>query len=317
MPWKSPRLKPQQAASQTESSEIRESGRAPLSEIAKKVKRIEIITGRHSAAQLSGQYRSRFRGQGVQFSDFRVYQFGDDVRHIDWRASARSEETYIKTYEEERELNVLLAADISASTGFGTQGQSKFDVMCLALATIGFSAALNNDRVGLLLFSEDVERIVPAKKGRKHMLRIIDELLTHQSKGKMANLGNAMSTIERVVPQNSTVVLASDLFLHVEKERLKRVSRRHDLVMLHVNDPRDAEFPAIGLVRLQDPETGQSVVIDTSNAKLRANLSARHKDWLHRTQQLIQQSGASVLTMDTSCDVTKELMRFFRRRGRT
>jgi uncharacterized protein (DUF58 family) len=185
---KSEQPKPKASA---ENNEIREAGRAPLSEVAKKVKRIEIVTGRQSVNQLSGQYRSRFRGQGVQFSDFRVYQFGDDIRHIDWRTSAKTEDTYIKKFEEERELNVMLAADMSRSIGFGSQGQSKEEVMCLALATIAFSAALNNDRVGLILFTEDVERYIPPQKGRKHVLRLIDELLTFKPTGKSANLGGA------------------------------------------------------------------------------------------------------------------------------
>ena len=316
MPWTSRKPKDKAKVSALENTEIRESGRAPLSEIAKKVKRIEIVTGRHSVNQLSGQYRSRFRGQGVQFSDFRVYQFGDDVRHIDWRTSAKTEDTYIKKFEEERELSVLLAADMSASLGFGSQGQSKHEVMCLALATIAFSAAINNDRVGLVLFTEDVEKYIPPQKGRKHVLRLIDELLTFKPSGKSANLGGALRLMEKVAKPNSTVVMASDLFLQLDKERLKRISRRHDFVVMRVGDQRDFEFPKIGLVQLQDPETGQNVILDTGNSAVHRMLKKKQEDWQLRIEQAVLQSKASLLDLKTDSDVTRELMRFFHKRKR-
>jgi uncharacterized protein (DUF58 family) len=299
-----------------DNADIREAGRAPLSEVAKKVKRIEIVTGRQSTAHLSGQYRSRFRGQGVQFSDFRVYQFGDDIRHIDWRTSAKTEDTYVKKFEEERELNIMLAADISPSLGFGSQGQSKEEIMCLALATIAFSAAINNDRVGLILFTEEVERYIPPKKGRKHVLRLIDELLTFKPKGNSANLTSALRVLEKVTKQNSTVVVASDFFVSLDKDQLKRISRRHDLVLMRVGDQRDSHFPAIGLVQLQDPETGQSVVVDTSNASLRKMLEKKHGQWRQQHDQSILQSKASLLELATGDDVTRELIKFFHKRRR-
>ncbi|NUM89492.1 MAG: DUF58 domain-containing protein, partial [Bdellovibrionales bacterium] len=239
-------------ASEADSSELREAGRAPLSEIARQVKRVEVVTRRKSLTQLSGDYKSRFRGHGVQFADFRPYQYGDDVRHIDWRTSARQQHAVVKTYEEERELSVVIAVDVSASAGFGTQGRSKREALCLAVAAVAFSAIANNDRVGLILFTDRVERFVPPRKGKKHVLRIIDELLAHRPRGKGTDFSPALELLAGAVRSNSVVLLASDYFARVDRRKIRQIARRHDLIALHVRDPRDEEIPAIGLVQLED-----------------------------------------------------------------
>jgi uncharacterized protein (DUF58 family) len=299
-----------------ESHELREAGRAPLSEIAKKVKKIEIAIRRKSSQQLSGDYKSRFRGQGVQFADFRPYQYGDDIRHIDWRTSARQQHPVIKTFEEERELTVLFAVDISGSAGFGTQGKSKREAISLALAAVALAAAANNDRVGLLLFTDRIERYVPPKKGRKHALRIVEELLSYQPIGKQTDLSAPLTHISHVLRQGSVVLFASDFFGKLDTKRLKTLARKHDLVMMQMNDPRDYEIPSMGLVRLEDPETGESLVVDTSSNKFRRTFTESQRRRLATTAASIRNTGASHLEINTSQDPMEAIRGFFYRRKR-
>lgn len=297
-------------------TELRESGRAPLTEMARKVKQVEIATKKRMSTLMSGQYKSRFKGHGMQFSDFRVYQYGDDVRHIDWRSSARSQQTYIKTYEEERELNIMCLVDISASNFFGTQGMTKRDMLCLAIASIGFSAIENGDRVGLILFSDDVELYVPPKKGRKHVLRIIDELLRFKPSQKGSDMKEALNFVSGIAKQNSIILLASDFFVPMEKRALNTLAKKHDLIAVHVQDPRDTEIPAIGLLQLEDPESGEIVLIDSSSKWLQKQLTESQQRHLQKVFQTIRQSGASSISLKTNEDPSKELLRFFHARKR-
>ena len=287
-----------------------------ISDVARKVKHVELTTKKHSSTQLLGQYRSRFRGQGMQFSDFRVYQFGDDVRHIDWRLSARSQQTYTKVYEEERELNIICAVDISASGVFGTHGETKRDLLSLAIATIAFAAISNSDRVGLLLFSDQVERYVPPRKGKKHVLRIIDELLSHKAKHRGTSLTKAMQFLAGVARHNSIVILASDFYAPLERKKLNLLAQRNDLIAMHIHDDRDLELPAIGLAELIDPETGESLLIDCSSKIVQKNFSLEQKKRLQHTTQALQRAGASVISLNTKNDVSREVGAFFRRRTR-
>ena len=232
--WKFRKKEATEVSSKDENTaDLRSAGLAPLSNIAKKVKEVEIVTRKPSAARLAGQYKSRFRGQGMQFSDSRVYQAGDDVRHIDWRTSARSaNETYVKTYEEERELNIICAIDMSSSTNFGSGEHTKLDAIALAVATITFSALKNNDRVGLLLFTDQVERFVPARKGKKHAMRILDELLGFKPKRRGTNINAAMSFLAATVSQHSIVFLASDFQGTWDPKRISSHPRRCKAVRL-------------------------------------------------------------------------------------
>lgn len=315
--WKSRKAASAPTASDKSASpevEIRESGRAPLSEIAKKVKEVELVTRRKSSAILSGQYKSRFKGQGMQFSDFRVYQYGDDTRHIDWRTSARMQETYVKTFEEERELNIFFAVDVSGSGNFGTADLSKREALAIGLACVGFSAINNGDRVGLILFSDRVERFVAPKKGRKHILRVIDEILTFQPVSKKSNVNSALDFLSTSLKQGAVLILASDFFSPVEKKKIDLLSKKHDFICLRATDARDLELPDVGLLRVEDPETGESIVINTASASFRKQYSDDQRAHRGAIEQLLRKSGAELLDIFTHDDPSRILRSFFHSR---
>jgi uncharacterized protein (DUF58 family) len=299
-----------------DTDEIRTAGRAPLSEIAKKVKEVELTTRRKTSAMLAGDYKSRFKGQGMQFSDSRPYQYGDDIRHIDWRTTARMQEAYVKTFEEERELNIIFAVDVSASGAFGSTGLSKRENLAIGLASLGFSAISNNDRVGLLLFSDSVERFVPAKKGRKHILRIVDELLTYQPRSKKSNLDPALTFLSSTLRHGSVVILASDFFAGFDKKKLQILSRKHDFICMRALDPRDSAIPDVGLLRVEDPETGESMLLPTSSAAVRKAYADSQKKFSASTAELIRKSGASLVDIATQSDPVHALRQFFHPRTR-
>ena len=296
--------------------ELRESGKAPLSDIAKRVKRIEIATRKKADVVMTGQYRSRFRGQGMQFSDVRVYQYGDDVRHIDWRSSARSQQTYVKTFEEERELNVVLAVDVSASTAFGSEASNKRDTLALALASIAFSAAKNRDIVGLMMFSDQVERYVPPRKGRKHVLRILDEMLNYEPKRRKTDINIAIKALPGLLRHTSVIFVASDFSSPLNKNQLKRLAAKHDVIAIHVTDPRELDLPNIGMVQVQDPETGQSLVLDTGSGSLRRKFQQAQQRWHTEVDEFLKSAGASVIRLSTDRDPAADLMAFFETRKR-
>lgn len=297
-----------------ESSEIRAAGRAPLSEIAKKVKEVELITRRKSAAMLAGEYKSRFKGQGMTFSDSRVYQYGDDIRHIDWRTTARMQEAYVKTFEEERELNIVFAVDVSASGGFGSTGLTKRENLAIGLACLGFSAITHNDRVGLILFSDTVERFVPPKKGRKHILRVIDELLTFEPRSKKSHLDPALSFLSSSLKHGSVIIFASDFFAAFDKRKLEVLARKHDFICMRALDPRDTELPDVGLLRVEDPETGESVLLATGSASVRKSYAESQKRLQSRISETVQKAGAGLLDIATNVDPVLALRAFFHSR---
>lgn len=305
---------PSQSASDTE--EIRTAGRVPLSEIAKKVKEVELVTRRKSAAMLSGEYKSRFKGQGMQFADSRVYQYGDDIRHIDWRTTARMQEAYVKTFEEERELNIIFAVDVSASGGFGSTGVSKRENLAIGLACLGFSAIANNDRVGLILFSDVVERYVPPRKGRKHILRLVDELLTYEPLSKKSNLDPALGFLSTVLKHGSVILFASDFFAKFDKRKLQVLSRKHDFICMRATDPRDDELPDVGLLRIEDPETGENVLLSTGSASMRKAYKDSQRKLNFQITDTIRKSGASLVDIPTNSDPVQALRSFFHPRKR-
>ncbi len=319
--WKFLKRKTGSASAETDrdAEEIRTAGRAPLSDIAKKVKEVELITRRKSAAMLSGEYKSRFKGQGMQFSDSRLYQYGDDIRHIDWRTTARMQEAYVKTFEEERELNIIFAVDVSASGGFGSTGLSKRENLAIGLASLGFSAISHNDRVGLLLFSDRVERYVPPKKGRKHVLRLIDELLTYVPASKTSNLDPALTFLSATLKHGSVIIFASDFFAEFDRKKLQILAKKHDFICMRATDPRDAELPDVGLLRVEDPETGESVLLATSSPTVRKSYADSQRKLSTKTAELIKKSGASLLDIPTQSDPVSALRQFFhpRKRGKS
>jgi uncharacterized protein (DUF58 family) len=308
--WSKFRKKTSSADSQ-ETDELRTAGRAPLSEIAKRVKEVELVTRKKSAAMLSGEYKSRFKGQGMQFADSRVYQYGDDIRHIDWRTTARMTEAYVKTFEEERELNIIFAVDVSASGGFGSTGLTKRENLAVGLACIGFSAISHNDRVGLVLFSDTVERFVPAKKGRKHILRIIDELLTFEPKSKKSNLDPALNFLSTTLKHGSVILFASDFFASFDRKKLQVLAKKHEFICLRATDPRDLDIPDVGLLRVEDPETGETMLLSTGSASARKAYADSQRRLEGEVSDTVRKSGAFLVDISTGADPVHELRQFF------
>jgi uncharacterized protein (DUF58 family) len=285
-------------------------------EILRKVRRIEIRTRRIVDETLAGGYHSVFKGRGMEFSEVREYQIGDDVRTIDWNVTSRMGHPYVKKYVEERELTVLLAVDISGSSRFGSTAQSRSEVVAEICALLAFAAARNNDRVGLLLFSDRIEKYVPPRKGRRHVLRVLREVLYYEPAGKRTNLALALETVRRLQRRRAVVFVLSD-FLAAEFERpLRLASRFHDLVALVVRDPREASLPAVGLVGLEDAETGECVIVDTSQAGLRERFRQAAEARAARLQGLFQKLAVDAVELWTDRAYDAPLVRFFARRAR-
>jgi uncharacterized protein (DUF58 family) len=302
------------SSARADSVDLRTGGQAPLTKVSKAVKHVEVVTKKKTSTLLSGEYKSRFKGQGMQFSDSRVYQYGDDIRHMDWRTSARMTETYVKTFEEERELHLLFVVDASASAQFGSTGQSKREAMATALACMGFSAISNNDRVGLLFFSDRVERFVPAKKGRKHVLRLIDELLTFKATSGRTDINAALNFLSSTLKNGAVIILASDFFAGFDKRKLEYLSKKHDFICLRTTDPRDTELPNVGLIRVEDPETGEVAVLQTNSAKARRDYASSQVAYRNAVAQVMRKAGASLVDLATDADAARVLHQFFHSR---
>ncbi|MDR1951276.1 MAG: DUF58 domain-containing protein [Bacteroidales bacterium] len=251
-------------------------------ELLKKVRKIEIKTKGLSQQIFSGQYHSAFKGRGMAFSEVREYTYGDDVRSIDWNVTARFNHPYIKVFEEERELTVMLLIDVSSSNLFGTQKQFKQDLITEISAVLAFSAIQNNDKVGVIFFSDQVEKYIPPKKGRTHILRIIRELLTINPVHKQTNIGEAMRFLNNVIKKRCTAFVLSDFFDNDYEHSLKIVKKRHDVIALRVYDERETTLPNVGLVRIIDQESNRETTIDTS---VRKNREAYKNRWLNHEKQ--------------------------------
>ena len=285
-------------------------------EILKKVKRIEIRTRGLVDSFFGGEYHSSFKGRGMTFSEVREYQPGDDVRLIDWNVTARSGHPFIKVFEEERELTVFLLVDISSSGSFGSENHLKKTVGAEIASVLGFSAIKNNDKVGLILFSNDIVKYIPPKKGKSHVLRVIRELLYTNSKGKGTSIGNALDFVMKVSKRKSVVFLLSDFIDENYWDSLKIVNRKHDFVGIKIFDPFEVNFPNVGMLKAEDPETGSVFWIDTSNYSdlKKMNDSNRKKvdSFLKRTKK----SGIDIVSISTSNDYIEPLMKFFKKRGK-
>lgn len=291
-------------------------GKTPQSEASRRVGQVELVTRKKATALLSGAYKSLFRGQGMQFSDFRVYSYGDDIRHIDWRITARTQETYIKLFDEEREMHLIFAVDVSQSTRFGTTGVAKREIIANALACLGFTAIDNQDRVGLLLFSDKVEKFVPPKKGKKNILRIIDEILTFEATSPKTNPAPALKLLANHLKSHSVIVWASDFFGEMDQKTVNSIAKKHDLIFLHATDPRDAQMPAIGLLQAQDLETGSVVLLDTNSKDFQRGFQEAQKATTRKIRELANNAGASYLEISTNSNPMQELNRFFQSRKR-
>ncbi len=283
-------------------------------ELLKKVRQIQIRTSRMVNDVLAGQYHSAFRGRGMEFEEVSPYQIGDDVRLIDWNVSARYGEPFIKKFREERELTVMLVVDASRSGLFGSVGQFKLDVAAELCAVLAFSAIRSNDKVGLILFTDTVEKYVPAKKGTHHVLRIIRELLYHQPRGRGTDIGEAIAFLNRVTLRKAVCFLVSD-FLSGEFDAALRIARRrHDLIPIVVSDPRECELPDAGIVELEDAETGERSWVDTSSRGVREHYALRCQAMVEAREKLFRRMDTETIAIRTDRSYVEPLVRFFRKR---
>ena len=284
------------------------------SELIKKVRRIEIKTKGLSKQIFSGDYQSAFKGRGMSFSEVRNYNYGDDVRNIDWNVTARTGDPYVKIFEEERELTVMLVIDVSPSSYFGTDTQMKNEVLTEIAAVLAFSAINNNDKVGVIFFSDQVEKFLPPKKGKSHILRIIRELINIEPKGTGTNIAVALEYLNNVIKKRSTAFVMSDFMAKEYDTSLRIAARRHDIIGVHLYDPREQTIPNVGLVRVLDAETGQKIWLDTSSKKIRekyANWFASNAEYLKKA---FLKTGADVVSIQTGESYVNALMKFFKKR---
>ena len=286
------------------------------SEIIKKVRKIEIKTRGLSSNIFAGQYHSAFKGRGMAFSEVREYQFGDDVRDIDWNVTARFHRPYVKVFEEERELTVMLLIDVSGSLDFGTKKQMKRDMVTEIAATIAFSAIQNNDKIGVVFFSDKIEKYIPPKKGRKHILYIIREMLDFQPESKRTDVRQAVEFLSSVQKRRTTAFILSDFYVRNEfLQSLQICNRKHDVVAIQVYDQRARELPDVGLMKVVDAETGYEQYVDTGSKTLR---QAYHKYWKNRQAQLeetFNKSNVDHVGVATDEDFVKALLILFKQRS--
>lgn len=285
-------------------------------ELFKKIRRIEIRTKGLVNNVFGGEYHSAFKGRGIEFSEVRPYQFGDDIRSIDWNVSARTGETFVKIFEEEREQTLVLLVDISGSEDFGSQDKFKREIAAEICAILGFSAIKNNDKVGLLLFTDQVELFVPPKKGRRHVLRLLRDLFAFEPASRGTNLSVALNHVLHVLHRRSIVLVVSD-FLDAEFEKpLRMVAKRHDTVAIHLQDVRETELPSLGLVDLTDPETGETVTRDFRSARTRQAFAEHAAEHHRRLAELFRRARVDTIEISTGESYVESLVRFFRRRSK-
>lgn len=284
-------------------------------ELLKKVRKIEIKTRRLSDHIFGGEYHSTFKGRGMTFSEVRQYQFGDDVRNIDWNVTARYNEPYIKVFEEERELTMMLMVDVSGSQLFGTKQQFKKEVITEIAATLAFSATQNNDKIGLILFTDQIELFIPPKKGRSHVLRIIRELLEHEPKSKHTDITGALKFLSNVMKKKAIIFMLSDFIADDYQQTLKIVGGKHDVTGIRVYDEREEEIPNLGMVQMEDEETGELLLVNTGSKKTRMNYSRYYKERVTYFRDSFTRSGAGSLSSRVDESYVKKLLGYFKRRG--
>jgi uncharacterized protein (DUF58 family) len=280
------------------------------------VRRIELRTRRLVDSSFAGDYRSLFKGQGMEFAEVREYQPGDEVRSIDWNVSARMGRPYVKRYVEERELTIMLAIDVSGSSRFGTRARFKHDLAIEMAGVLALAATRNNDRVGLTLFSDRIEHALPARKGRKHALRLIRDLLTAQPTGTGTSMQVAVDRLLRLLPHRSVIFLASDFLVDELERPLARLAQRHDVIAVTLEDPAERVLPNIGAARFEDPETGERIEVDTSNAEVRAAFAKRVLADDVKRRSLFGRLGLDEIVVHTEHGYVDALMAFFRARAR-
>lgn len=283
-------------------------------ELASKIRRIRITTGRNVSSTFAGEYTSAFKGHGMEFEEVRAYQPGDDIKSIDWNVTARTGEPYIKRFREERELTVLLVLDLSASGDFGSTGKKRNDTAAEICAVLSFSAIKNNDRVGLIVFTDHVEMFIPPAKGLTHTMRIIREILAFNPKGKKTSLNSALNYLGKVQKKNAVVFLISDFIDTGFEKKLKIAAGKHDLVALSVSDPLESQIPDCGLVTIRDSETGQFQTYDTSSPMLRAEWKESSRRRISTLKKSMTSMGLDHVHLETGSDWIHTLSLFFLRR---
>ena len=284
-------------------------------EILKKVRKIEIKTRRLSDHIFSGEYHTSFKGRGMTFSEVRQYQYGDDVRAIDWNVTARYNEPFVKVFEEERELTMMLIVDISGSESFGTKNQQKRDMVTEIAATLAFSATQNNDKIGLLLFSDQIELFIPPKKGKSHVLRIIRELIEFQPKSKKTDLSQALKYLSSVLKKKAIVFLISDFMTKDYEHTLKIASKRHDVTGIRVFDQREESIPNIGIINMLDAETGETLVVDTNSESVRQDYEKYYSENVAYFRDIFSKCGAGTISSRVDESYVTKLLGYFKARN--
>lgn len=284
-------------------------------ELLKKVRKIEIKTRRLSDHIFGGEYHSTFKGRGMTFSEVRQYYYGDDVRNIDWNVTARYNEPFVKVFEEERELTMMLMVDVSGSELFGTTEQFKNEVVTEIAATLAFSATQNNDKIGLILFSDQVELYIPPKKGRSHVLRIIRELIEFQPESKKTNLAEALKFLSNVMKKKAIVFILSDFIVDDYEHTMKIVSGKHDVTGIRVYDRREESVPNLGVVQMEDEETGELMLVNTASKKVRRNYEKFHREKVSYFKDCFSRSGAGTIDCRVDESYVKKLLGYFKQRG--
>jgi uncharacterized protein (DUF58 family) len=285
-------------------------------EVIRKVRRLEIRTRRLVDESLAGSYHSMFRGRGMEFAEVREYSLGDDVRTIDWNVSARMGHPFVKKFTEERELTVVLIVDVSGSAGFGTGASTKMGLSAEIAALLAFAAIRNNDRVGLLLFTDRVEQYLPPRKGREHALRVLREVLTAEPAGRGTRIGQALEYLQHVVRKRAVVFLISDFQDRDYERRLRVVARKHDLVAVSITDPREEALPNVGLISVVDPETGTVGVLDAGSTAVRRAYAEHAASFRATVRGRMRQAGVDLLELSTGEQYEMPMTRFFRERAR-
>lgn len=284
------------------------------SELLKKVRKIEIKTRGLSNQIFSGEYHSAFKGRGMAFSEVREYQFGDDIRSIDWNVTARFDVPYVKIFEEERELTVILLVDVSGSRGFGSREKLKKELITELCAVLSFSAIQNNDKIGVIFFSDQVEKFIPPKKGKSHILRIIRELIDFQPEHKKTNIGEALRFFTGAIKKKSIAFIISDFMDEGYQDALKIAGRKHDVVGIRIHDKREKELPPMGLVQFKDAETGQLRWVDTSSEEVRKSYKIAALEREAKTTEKLRRAGVDFCSIATDESYVAPLINLFKRR---
>ncbi|UPZ16475.1 DUF58 domain-containing protein [Flavobacterium humidisoli] len=283
-------------------------------ELLKKVRKIEIKTKRLSNHIFSGEYHSSFKGRGMTFSEVRQYQYGDDIRNIDWNVTARYNEAHVKVFEEERELTMVLMVDISGSESFGSKNQFKKDIVTEIAATMAFSATQNNDKIGLILFSDTVELYIPPKKGRSHVLRIIRELIEFEPKSHKTDIAQALKFLSGTQKKKAIIFMISDFMSDSYEHTLKIASKKHDITGVRVYDIREERIPNLGMVNMLDAETGKIQLVDTSSKAVRLNYEKHYQEKLNYFKDTFRKSGAGIVNTRVDENYVTKLLGYFKSR---